>query len=423
METLLYTLTFLPMIILTLVVHEGGHFFAAKTLGLKATGFQIGVGPRIYSRRTGRTTYSLPHQLTGQPRPSPGEAVILQIKNDPTGRRKHAIQAWTYLSTSGSDRAKEMAAEGPCVSATVIHSTPDSISVRDTTLSIAAIPFMAMVYLAEDPSNTNSGFINTAPWITRITTILAGVGANIALLTITIFIMAAAPIARPGQQVVTVAETLPGSPAEQAGMLPKDSVMNIAGKLWPDERQFLAAIQKAHETGTPLEISLQRNRTIVPIEVLPDPTTGKIGVRIQPSVIAGEKGTSVPDRFWRISEIYFTSLAALVQPSPTPEVEEERHFTGLISAAKYTGDAVKAAKLKAWFAMLGVITLSMALINLIPFPPLDGFQLLTHTIKSLRKGKAIDPKTETALAFSGLSLLAGLAVYLAVEDTLQILGL
>ena len=118
-----------------------------------------------------------------------------------------------------------------------------------------------------------------------------------------------------------------------------------------------------------------------------------------------------------------TTLAALVQPSTTPEIEGERRFTGLISAAKYTGQAVQAAKLKAWFAMLGVITLSMALINLIPIPPLDGFQLLTHTIKSLRKGKAIDPKTENALAFSGLSLLAGLAVYLAVEDILQILGL
>ena len=69
-----------------------------------------------------------------------------------------------------------------------------------------------------------------------------------------------------------------------------------------------------------------------------------------------------------------TTLAALVQPSTTPEIEGERRFTGLISAAKYTGQAVQAAKLKAWFAMLGVITLSMALINLYPSRPLRGFK-------------------------------------------------
>ena len=128
------------------------------------------------------------------------------------------------------------------------------------------------------------------------------------------------------------------------------------------------------------------------------------------------------DRFWNLSETYFTSLAAIVQPPETTQGEEERRFTGLISAAKYTGQAVQTAQLKAWLAMLGVITLSMAIINLIPIPPLDGFQILTHTIQSLRKGKALNPRTENALALTGLSILAGLATYLAVEDVIHLTG-
>lgn len=423
METTLYTLTFLPMVLLALVVHEAGHFFAARTLGLKATGFQIGVGPRLIARRVGRTTYSLPPAAPTHPRPSPGESVILQLTEDPSARAQHAVKAWTYLSNQASHRAKQMAAEGPCLSATVIRTTNDTITVRDTTLSIAAIPLMAMVYLAEDPSNTNRGFINTAPWLTRITTILAGVGANLALLTATIFVLAIAPITQPGQQVVTISETLPHSPAAQAGILPNDAVMNVSGQVWPDRNKFLQAVEEAHQAQAPLELTLQRNRNIVPVRLHPDPATGKIGVRLQAGVIAGTKGSSIQQRFWRLSEIYFTAPAALIQPQKPTSEADQRRFTGLISAAQYTGQAVQTAKLKAWVAMLGVITFSMAMINLIPLPPLDGFQLVTHTIKSLRKGKAIDPKTETALAFSGLSLLAGLAVYLAVEDILQILGL
>ena len=428
MDTFLYALTFLPMLLITLVIHEAGHFFTARTLGLKANGFQIGVGPRIWSGQKGRTTYSLPpatHELHSQPLPAPGQQILMRIEDDPTGRHTHQLADWTPSAKGQrTEKILKMGHQGPTFVATVKKIETDKITVSETTITLAAIPLMAMVYLPEDPTRTNRGFINTAPWASRMTTILAGVGANIGLLTLTIFIMAVAPIARPGQEVVTITSTLPGSPAHQAGLLPDDAVMKTNGHTWPTSTQFIESIRNAHRDNVPLELTLQRTGQIVSVEMFPDPTTGTIGASLQRGVIAGDKGKNISDRFWHLSEIYFTSLATLVQSPPpsTDESADERRFTGLISAAQYTGQAVQTAKLKAWFAILGVITLSMAAINLLPIPPLDGFQLVTHTIKSFRKGKDIDPKIEHALALTGISLLAGLAVYLAVEDIIKISG-
>lgn len=423
METLIYTLTLVPILIITLTIHEGGHFTAARTLGLKASGFQVGVGPRIFTTRLGRTKYSLPSEEPAKPTPSPGETVVLQIKNDSSGRRKYAIEKWTYWSRNpAGTELKEMAEAGPCITGKVASVESGTLTVKDTTFSIGAIPLMAMVYLAEDPSNSNTGFINTAPWVSRITTILAGVGANFALLALTILIMAMSPIVRPGQEVVTISEIMPGAAAQDAGLMPGDAVMRAGDQLWPDAETFLSEIQSAHESGMPLEMVVQRQSNIMPVEVSPNPDTGRLGIRLRPAKIAGEEGTSVQSRFWILSETYFTSLGALIQPSSSPEHTDERRITGIVSAASYTGQAVQAAKVKAWIAMLGIITFSMALINLLPVPPLDGFQILTHTVKSLRKGKALQPKTENALTLTGLSLLAGFAIYLAVEDIIHIAG-
>ena len=426
MDTFLYAMTFLPMLLITLVIHEGGHFLAARTLGLKANGFQIGVGPRIWSGQRGKSVYTIPQNpQTPIPLPKRGDQILIRIEDDPTGRNAHQMADWTPLAKGQrTERALAMGHQGPTFPATVKKIETDSITVSDTTVTIAVIPLMAMVYLPEDPTNQNRGFINTAPWVSRITTILAGVGANVALLTVTIFIMAIAPIARPGQEVVTIASTIPGSPAHQAGLLTNDAVMKTTGHTWPTGPQFIQSIADSHKNAEPLDLTLQRRGQILSVSITPDPATGQIGVNLQKGVIAGDKGTNVADRFWHLSEIYFTSLAALVQtpePSADPQVDERR-FTGMISAAQYTGQAVQTAKLKAWFAILGVITLSMAAINLLPIPPLDGFQLVTHTVKSLRKGKDLDPKVEHALALTGISLLAGLATYLAVEDIIKISG-
>jgi len=44
-------------IIAMVMLHEAGHFLAAKALGMKATEFFFGFGPRLWSTRRGETEY------------------------------------------------------------------------------------------------------------------------------------------------------------------------------------------------------------------------------------------------------------------------------------------------------------------------------------------------------------------------------
>ena len=56
MDILLYSLSFIPMLLLTLVVHEMGHLVTARIQGVKVNAFQIGIGwtiRTIYTARPG----------------------------------------------------------------------------------------------------------------------------------------------------------------------------------------------------------------------------------------------------------------------------------------------------------------------------------------------------------------------------------
>ena len=109
-----------------------------------------------------------------------------------------------------------------------------SVILADTAWTLAWIPIMAMVYLPEDPTHKGAGYINTARWWKQMTIIGAGVGANIALLTVTIFILAAAPISKPGQEVLLVGAVRMGSPAEEAGLMSGDAIMIADDTVWPN---------------------------------------------------------------------------------------------------------------------------------------------------------------------------------------------
>jgi len=57
--TIVYILIAVLMFGLLIAIHEFGHFIAAKALGVRVNEFAIGMGPQLFSRRSGETSYSL----------------------------------------------------------------------------------------------------------------------------------------------------------------------------------------------------------------------------------------------------------------------------------------------------------------------------------------------------------------------------
>ena len=93
---------------------------------------------------------------------------------------------------------------------------------------------------------------------------------------------------------------------------------------------------------------------------------------------------------------------------------------GPITTAHYTAQAVKAAQLKAWLAILAAVTLATALLNLAPIPPLDGYRMVANTIQCLRH-KPLDPRVEQIIMYGGFGFLVFAGAYLLLYDILLLL--
>ena len=436
MEMLLYALTFPPIVLITLVVHEAGHMGMARLLHVKVTGFQIGIGPKIATVYTGKTKVAV---AGDQPLPEPGQVIHYwaAAPSPEDGDVQHRAALWQPALSAIKRKSKRL--QPPAEQKTVeeatafnrIHSRctgrvsevgPGYFTIADTAWSLAWIPVVAMVQVAEDPKGQDPGFFNTSSWHKQMLIILAGVGANLALLGMVIMALAAAPIGSEGQQILIVSEVRANSPADFVGIMPGDVITRAGGSILPTPETLRTEISEANRKGEYLLVTINRNGEISNLYLLPAGET--IGIRYTLGTIQNQHPRSIFQRFLRLGETYMMSLAYLFQGTEVANtaLEDQPKVSGIVAATYYTAQAVKTAHLQAWLAMLGVITMSAAIINLIPVPPLDGFQLLIRSVRCLRGGRPINDKAEQAIGLSGMAAIMVVFVYLIYQDIIHLYG-
>lgn len=101
-------------------------------------------------------------------------------------------------------------------------------------------------------------------------------------------------------------------------------------------------------------------------------------------------------------------------------------FTGKVSTDQMVGIVgisdivVKTSGAIEYFYMLALISLSLGLTNLLPFPPLDGGKIVIYLIEAIRK-KPMKEKIELRLQMIGFLLLIGLSIYVTYNDILRLI--
>lgn len=101
-------------------------------------------------------------------------------------------------------------------------------------------------------------------------------------------------------------------------------------------------------------------------------------------------------------------------------------FTGKVSANQMVGIVgisdivVKTSGIYEYFYMLALISLSLGLTNLLPFPPLDGGKFVIYLIEAIRK-KPMAEKIEVQLQMIGFAILIALSIYVTYNDILRII--
>jgi regulator of sigma E protease len=366
MDVLATILATLAIIVVLVLVHELGHFVVAKLSGITVQEFGIGFPPRAASRIWGGTRYSLNWIPLG--------GFVKMLGEDGEGEAERMRQQG--LSEAAVDRAME-------------------------------------------------GAFNRKPIWMRLAVLLAGVAMNFLLAVVLLGIAAAQP--QPGRVApVTVTEIQADSPAE--GILTAGDVITAAdGRSFERAADLLSYIQA--RAGSPVELSLQRDGAAVDVTVTPRVLTDE-----QRQAGMGAVGFGWDSEIRDFPPLADDPLAAAgfgLEQSWTTATQIPaalgRTVVGLIGLAPNTGDArgpigiaqltgeVLRQPLVVQLYFVALLSINLAVLNVMPFPPLDGGRIAVTLIEAARRRK-LPAASEAFIYAAGFVFLIALVVLISIQD-------
>ncbi len=363
-------LIFIVILAVLIFVHEFGHFIVAKKSGIRVDEFGFGFPPKLFGFKKGETVYSI-----------------------------NLIPFGGFVKIYGENPEE------------TIKLSPD------------------------DPARARS-FAHKSRW-TQAAVLAAGVAFNVifAWVLISIGFMSGLPaplsVAPEGEVTnsrVIITSVLPGSPAEKAGLKPGDALVFLRSGKGEIEAKETALVQNfiAESGKNPISFAIERGQEKQAFEILPEDgiIAGKtavgvsmeeIGILKLPFFSALYEGIKTTGRL-----TYATAVGILdFLRSSFSGQGSLNQVTGPVGLVGIVGDAADLGIIYV-ISLAAFISINLAVINLIPFPALDGGRLLFVAIEGIRK-KAINPKVVNAFNTVGFALLLLLMVVVTWNDISRLL--
>ncbi len=346
---------------LLIFFHELGHFLVAKMVGVRVLKFSLGFGPKLLGKKIGDTEYLL-----------------------------SAIPLGGYVKPLGEDPEDE---------------------------------------LTEEERPFSFGF---QPVWKRAAIVVAGPVFNLVLafLIFTTFLAIQMPVIVPDLNSITttIEDVKTGSPADNAGFRSGDEIKEINGEDVLDWSSM--AIVFSNNPNNELDVKIRRGDEIFDIKVIPEPVSGmnekgeeaivgRIGIskKMKGSFIESKSILSAP--FKGVQAVYEWCVVTI-------EVVVKL-FSGGISAKQVGGPilivdaAAKAAEVGAYtyFNFIAIISINLAILNLLPVPVLDGGHLVFFGIEAIRR-RPLSDKIMIAANKVGMTLLLLLITFVFYNDIVRI---
>ncbi|MBI3978155.1 MAG: site-2 protease family protein [Chloroflexi bacterium] len=302
----------------------------------------------------------------------------------------------------------------------------------ETEYSLNLIPLGGFVKMLgeEDPSAPRS--LASKSIGTRLVVLGAGAFMN-AVLAVVLFALA---FMLPKDIVtgpVVIEEVVKSSPAAQAGLQAGDRILAINGRPVRnllDVSQFITL-----SLGDDVEMTVRRaqggQETLrMSPRWAPPPGEGWTGIRIgyaqdrfgRPQAYRTSEAyplwEAVPLAFRQTYEVLILTkneiYSKFLQGAPPP-------VAGPVGIYQITGIVVQ-QQLAVGLSFAASLSISLALINILPFPMLDGGRMLFVALEAVRGGRRIPPEKESLVHFVGLVVLLSLMVLITYNDILRILN-
>lgn len=449
MKTIIAAIVFISILIF---FHELGHFIFAKLMRVKVLKFSIGFGPRLISKKIGETEYILAAiPLGGYVKPlgeEPGEEISEEDKPrafncQPVWKRAAIILAGpafsfllaflifaTFLSLKYPVIVPDLDALNALASNTiddVMEGSPAmkaGLKIGDTVITING-KSISMWEEMKNMFEQNPGRelvlkvkrgdkvinISVTPELTKI----KGKGGEKAIGTIGV-----------SKRTSIIGEVMENSPAMKAGLKNGDSILSIDEASVVNWEKMAMIISR--NAGKELKLKIKRGDEIIDIRVIPEPERRKDNTGKE--IIVGRIGISGP---------YYAIQSSSILQAPLKGIEAVydwsvltvrvvgRLFTGNMSLKQVGGPltigdvAGKAASAGpySFFNFIAIISINLAILNLLPIPVLDGGHLMFLSVEAVRR-KPLSERTMKVVNAIGLSLLLVLIVFVIYNDIMRI---
>jgi regulator of sigma E protease len=362
---------FVVILVVLVLVHELGHFVTAKMAGVRVLEFGLGYPPKLVGFRFGK-----------RPKPEPG--------------------------------------------------VPDED--ERTEYTINALPLGGFVRLLGEEDPTDPRSLAAKPRGIRILVLSAGALMNlilpIALFTANFMIPQQVAVGR-----VVIQQVAAGSPAQAAGLQPGDQIVAINGEKVQNLSDVAYDIRL--EQGKTMTWQIKRGRELLtkqvyarwnpPMEV--DPQTGQ---RVQQGPTGIELTT--PDSFTKMQSYPIWQAAPKAVQSTFDSLVLARNqiiswiaarsapqVAGPVGIAQATGEVAKQAGWAALLQFAALLSINLAIVNILPLPMLDGGRVVFVLLEIVRRGKRIAPEKEALGHFVGFVVLLGLVVIISYFDVARII--
>ena len=443
---LLVVLRFVVVIGILILVHELGHFFVARWTGVGVERFSIGFGPVLLRWRGQETEYVLSASPMGGYVKMVGEENPLEDGGRPTVDPSKAFASkplWARFLIVFAGPAMNLVlavvifaavlatlgrAVWPAVVGKVAASGPAAAAGLRTSDTIVAVNRQPVAYWEDlDRAVAQS---NGHPLELRV----RRDGAELTVAVTPRLRTVPDPIFREpreawdlgaGPQLLPMITSVgPGSPAERAGLKPGDVVIAVSGQPLYTHEDLLEAIRT--RPGQSFELTLERDRTPLTLTVTPEPVkertptgeeivVGKIQAGLAPKAVKFEPYSPLTAvwqgavKTWDMTMLTAKGLWKLV----TRQMDLSNIGGPIQIATETTRQANEGLVSVAVF--VAIISVNLAVLNLLPIPMLDGGHLLFFLIEAIL-GRPLSLRKREVAQQVGFVLLMMIMVFALYND-------
>jgi regulator of sigma E protease len=372
-----------------ILIHEAGHFFASLAVGLRPRRFYVGFPPPLVKVKRKGIEYGIGAIPLGGFVSIPG--MHRPVPHDAERRFQRAVDEAPVLTGPYERVKRALSSEGLDVALAALDDFEQELRVQKLSPPALASAEKGLTELRD--ALGPDAYWKAATW-RRLVAIAAGPAANIvlAIVLFTFLFMTGS-----GKATTTVASVDPEFPAAAMGLRAGDRVVAIDGQpVTPSDIPDLVAGSE----GAPIRVTVRRDGEQIvlgPARPRAVDDTYRLGFALEGTGLGPVEAVG---RAFEVTGIVTREIVLALGRLVTGEGRE--NVSSPIGITRASSDAVeRGAENYLW--VLGLISLSLALLNLLPLLPLDGGHILFSLIEGAR-GRFLKREVYERVSVVGLAL-------------------